>query len=79
MAIEWMKWIPWFPALAAVLCGVCCARKSWRRYAAAICIGSIALGFVVALAVAGQVEPNTPRIVKLFEWIHVGALQADFG
>ena len=81
MTVELLKWIPWLPALAAVLCGVCCANKAWRKHAAVVCIASIAIGFILAFSVAmsGGVAPGTHEVVKLFDWIHVGTLQADFG
>jgi NADH-quinone oxidoreductase subunit L len=82
MQPELLKWIPWIPALAAVLCGLCCARQAWRGYAAPICIGATAVGFVMAVLVylvPGQIGPNEPHVLTLFKWIHVDALQANFG
>jgi len=78
MAIELTKWIPWFSALAAVLCGVCCMRKEWRRYAAAICIAATAIGFLIALMAIGQVRPHDHTVVRLFDWISVGNLKSGF-
>ena len=79
MLLELVKWIPWFPALAAVLCGVCCMRKEWRRYAAPVCIAATAIGFLIALMALGSVRSlHEAKVVGLFDWISVGDLKSGF-
>ncbi len=60
MSIELAKFIPWIPALAAVGCGLCCTRKSLRKFAAPICIAGVLLAFLLAVAVSGSVKPFDP-------------------
>ena len=69
--------IPWLPALAAVVCGLCCTRKSLRRYAASVCIVSIAGGFVLT-ALASTDVGSEGKVVKAFEWINTGGFSANF-
>jgi hypothetical protein len=70
-------WSPWLPAIAAVLCGVCCTKAKWRSYAAVFCIASIALGFLISVGVATQVEAGKPAVAHAFDWINVGGLHAN--
>jgi NADH-quinone oxidoreductase subunit L len=67
--------IPWLPALAAVLCGLCCVKRSLRKLAAPICIASIAGAF--ALSVMTYTGSTLPLTVKAFSWITVGDFTAD--
>lgn len=79
--IEAVKFIPWLPALAAVLCGLCCVRKSLRGLAAVFCIAGIAGAFVLSVIAAGGVTPNeggVPDPVVGFEWINIGDFSANF-
>ena len=69
--------IPWLPALAAVLCGVCCTSRGLRKFAAPICIASIAGAFGLSLLAAGAVGHEHRGTVTAFEWIRVGGLTAD--
>ena len=84
MNLIWAKLIPWIPALAAVLCGLCCLKRSWRKLAAPICITSIGLSFVLSVLVAPNVKPfhvnetDGQHMVKFFEWIEVGNFKANF-
>jgi len=72
-----VKFIPWLPALAAILCGICCMRKQWRENAAWICIGSIAMGFVLSVMASFNLTPGTkPDVVHFFDWIEVDGLVA---
>ena len=80
-----MKWIPWLPALAAVLCGVCCCKKSLRPAAAWVCITSLLAAFVITWLTKGQVDTGIPgipgvagQVVPFFEWIRVDGFVADF-
>ena len=82
MPIEFAKLIPWLPALGAVLCGLCCARRSLRAWAAPICIGSILGSFVISVGISGRVGPaeagGQPMSVHLFDWIRIGGFEAGF-
>jgi NADH-quinone oxidoreductase subunit L len=83
MSIQSAIYIPWIPALAAVLCGVCCARRELRKFAGAICVLAIACSFALALSVAGSVKPFGPggvqeHVVTAFAWMHVGNFHVDF-
>ncbi|MDX1683188.1 MAG: NADH-quinone oxidoreductase subunit L, partial [Phycisphaeraceae bacterium] len=75
--------IPWLPALAAVLCGICCIRKSWRWLAAPISIAGTALAFLVAVLIAPGIEDfdaekPAANVFELFRWIEVGDFNASF-
>ncbi|MEX2215382.1 MAG: NADH-quinone oxidoreductase subunit L [Phycisphaeraceae bacterium] len=77
------KYIPWLPFLSAVLCLVCCAKKSLRKLAAPICIASIFGAFLIAVFVASSVPSYSPGkyeagqgIVTAWNWIDVGGLTA---
>ena len=83
MNLETVKWIPWLAALAAVLCGVCCWKKSLRPAAAWVCIASLASGFVITWLTKGQVDPHgaggaSGAVVPFFEWIRIDGFTADF-
>ena len=69
--IELAKYIPWLPALGAVLCGLCCLRKSLRGYAALIAVAGVGAAFVFSVLVAGELHEGSQR-VHGFEWINVG-------
>ncbi|MCC7409426.1 MAG: NAD(P)H-quinone oxidoreductase subunit F, partial [Phycisphaeraceae bacterium] len=84
MSIQWAKLIPWLPALAAVLCGLCCTRKSWRRYAGAICVGSIAAALAISVGMSYSVRPFevgtsslSDHVASLFTWFEVGSLRVQ--
>ena len=79
MDIDAAKWIPWLPALAAVLCGLCAARRSLCVWAAPVCIAGIAGAFLLTLGAAGAVESGRPLPIRCFEWIAVGQFDAGFG
>ncbi len=79
MALEIAKWIPWLPALAAVLCGICCAKPSLRKFAGVICLASIAASFGLSLVAGSHIHHDSPaRIVQFWNWIHVGEFAVNF-
>ncbi|MCX5661307.1 MAG: NADH-quinone oxidoreductase subunit L [Planctomycetota bacterium] len=78
LELETIKWIPWLPALAAVVGGVCCMRKSMRNLAAPACILSILAGFIITLGVQSKVTVDSPRVFKAFTWIHIENFAVDF-
>ena len=79
MTLQTAQWIPWLPGLAAVLCGVCCFRPTWRRFAGPICVLSILAGFLITCGVYRQVpQDGDHRIVEFFDWIRVGGLDVGF-
>ena len=81
MEIAAAKLIPWLPALSALLCGLCCTRRSLRRLAAPICILGIFASFVITFLIRGggfqENEQPYGHTVSLFEWIHVGQLEVN--
>lgn len=81
MTIDAARWIPWLPALAAVLCGLCCTRRSLRYLAAPICIASILAGFVITYLTYGHVFDAQGNGVFhnrwAFTWLRVGGFHAD--
>ncbi|MEX0654924.1 MAG: proton-conducting transporter membrane subunit, partial [Phycisphaeraceae bacterium] len=79
MNLDLIKFLPWIPLLGAVLCLVCCLKPQWRKFAGAICVASIAIPFVMAILVYGQVRGlDAGETVTFFRWIHVGNFTADF-
>ena len=78
MNLDLAKWIPWLPALGAVLCGLCCLKRSLRRWAAAICIVTIASGFIISFAVQSQVKAGDQHDLAFANWIHIGTFNVGF-
>jgi len=70
-------YIPWIPALAAVLCGLCATKKSLRKAAAPICIGSIAIAFILSVLTYTGLEGKESVRLVLFQWIHAGGFGVD--
>ena len=56
MSLELAKFIPWLPFLSAILCTICCMKKSLRGFAAPICIASIFGAFLIAVGISGEVQ-----------------------
>jgi NADH-quinone oxidoreductase subunit L len=80
MPLEAAKYIPWLSAAAAVLCGVCCCRKSWRVLAAPICIAALLGGFALTVGALRAAGPHDlPRVITAFDWIHAGNTAASPG
>lgn len=79
MSLELAKFIPWLPFLSAILCTICCMKKSLRGFAAPICIASIFGAFLIAVSVSSQVQAfahtNDAKtgIVTFWNWIQVGS------
>lgn len=69
------QYIPWLPALAAVLCGLCCLRKSLAPLAAPITILGILASFILTVTSYLTVESSL-NIQTLFDWISVGSFKA---
>ncbi|MFA9477332.1 NADH-quinone oxidoreductase subunit L [Phycisphaerales bacterium AB-hyl4] len=79
MDLDLIKFLPWIPLLGAVLCMICCIKPQWRKAAGAICVASIAIPFLMAISVYGQVRGlDVGETVTFFRWIHVGDFTADF-
>ena len=80
MNIDLGMLIPWFPALATVLCGVCCFKPAWRKFAGAICVISIFISFLITVGVyfTPQLVGDGSAVVHAFDWIHAGSLQVSF-
>ncbi len=79
MGVETARWIPWLPAVAAVLCGLCCTRRSLRVAAAPVCIASILGAFGITWMVKGGIEPGADgAVVPFFDWIQIGGFGVDF-
>ena len=78
MSIELAKFIPWLPFLSAILCTICCMKKSLRGFAAPICIASIFGAFLIAVGISSQVQSfaaaNDAKtgIVTFWNWIQTG-------
>jgi len=75
--------IPWIPALASLLCALTCLRPGWRRLAAPICIGGLALAFLMSAGLALGVRPFDPAdpgasVIAFFQWIEVAGFAAHF-
>ena len=80
MSVEIARWIPWLPALAAVVGGLCCWKKSLRPLAAVVCIASILAGFVITWSIQGQIRPGEgATVIPFFDWIHIGGFSVNFG
>ena len=75
------KLIPWLPALAAILCGLCCIRRSLRWLSAWFCIVAVGASFLITVFVRHNVFDAlghaTHHRLKLFDWIHIGPFQVD--
>ncbi len=78
MSIELAKFIPWLPFLSAILCTICCMKKSLRGFAAPICIASIFGAFLIAVGISSQVQAfaasndASTGIVTFWNWIQSG-------
>ncbi len=76
--LDLAKFIPWLPFLSAILCMICCMRKSLRGFAAPICIASIFGAFLIAVGISSQVQAfaagNDAKtgIVTFWNWIQTG-------
>jgi len=81
MTLELAKYIPWLPFLAAILCTICCMKKSLRGFAAPICIASIFGAFLIAVGVSSEVRAfaaandqatGASGVVTFWNWIQTG-------
>jgi len=81
MMIDCAGWIPWLPAAAAVICGLCCLKRSIRVLAAPVCIGAILASFVITcmtyFSVFGSHEGPVQEVLPVFTWIRIGDFSAN--
>ena len=77
MALDSLILVPWLPLLGAVLCVICCMRPTWRWVAGPVCVGSIALSFVITLAAYLGWNGDAATLTA-FNWIRVGGFEASF-
>ncbi|MCI0362832.1 MAG: NADH-quinone oxidoreductase subunit L [Phycisphaerales bacterium] len=66
---SWAGWILWLPLISLVLCGVCAALKIHTKLPAWITVGSLAISFVVTVAL--YMSYRQPMEIPLLDWFNL--------
>ncbi len=79
MELELIKYLPWIPALAAALCGLCCADRAFHKLAGVLCVLATLATLVLTVGTYAGFDGESVEIVTAFAWMGVGSFTADFG